>query len=100
LPLRARELGVQLVVWDVLARRHSSDENDNPAMRSVMHAVRLASADRAHVVVHHSRKPASGQENVNFGAAGMRGWSQPTSWDSSSFDSGSWDSAIGSSWDD
>lgn len=68
-----RELGIQLVVWDVLARMHSADENDNPSMRAVMHAARLASADRAHVVVHHSRKPASGQENVNLGAAGMRG---------------------------
>lgn len=68
-----KKLGVQLVVWDVLARMHSADENDNPAMRAVMHAARLASADRAHVVVHHSRKPASGQENVNLGAAGMRG---------------------------
>ncbi|MCD6706081.1 MAG: hypothetical protein LT080_06445 [Thiobacillus sp.] len=25
-----RELGVQLVVWDVLARMHSADENDKP----------------------------------------------------------------------
>ena len=68
-----KELGIQLIVWDVLARMHSADENDNPSMRAVMHAIRMASADRAHVVLHHARKPASGQENVNLGAAGMRG---------------------------
>ena len=68
-----RDLGIDLVVWDVLARMHNADENDNPAMRAVMHAIRVASADRAHVVLHHARKPASGQEDVNLGAAGMRG---------------------------
>jgi len=70
---KVKELGVQLVVWDVLARMHCADENDNPSMRAVMHAIRVASADRAHVVLHHARKPASGQEDVNLGAAGMRG---------------------------
>lgn len=68
-----RELGIQLVVWDVLSRMHSAEENDNPSMRAVMHAIRMASADRAHVVLHHARKPASGQENVNLGAVSMRG---------------------------
>ena len=68
-----KELGIELVVWDVLARMHSADENDNPSMRAVMHSIRVASADCAHVVLHHARKPASGQENVNLGAAGMRG---------------------------
>ncbi len=70
---KVKELGVQLVVWDVLARMHSTDENSNIEMRAVMHAIRVASADRAHVVLHHARKPASGQEDVNLGAAGMRG---------------------------
>lgn len=70
---KVKELGVQLIVWDVLARMHSADENDNPSMRAVMHAIRVASADRAHVVLHHARKPTSGQEDVNLGAAGMRG---------------------------
>lgn len=70
---KVKELGVQLVVWDVLARMHSAEENDNPQMRAVMHAIRVASADRAHVVLHHARKPANGQEDVNLGAAGMRG---------------------------
>ncbi len=70
---KVKELGIELVLWDVLARMHSADENDNPSMRGVMHAIRVASADRAHVVLHHARKPASGQENVNLGAAGMRG---------------------------
>lgn len=68
-----KSLEIDIIVWDVLARMHNADENDNPAMRAVMHAIRVASADRAHVVLHHARKPASGQENVNLGAAGMRG---------------------------
>lgn len=68
-----RQLGVEFVVWDVLARMHGADENDNPAMRAVMHAIRVASADKAHLVLHHMRKPATGQEDVNVGAAGMRG---------------------------
>lgn len=65
--------GIEFVVWDVLARMHSVDENDNPSMRQVMHAIRMASADRAHLVLHHMRKPANGQADVNVGAAGMRG---------------------------
>jgi hypothetical protein len=65
--------GFELVIWDVLARMHGADENDNPAMRAVMHAIRVASADRAHIILHHMRKPAGGQEDVNLGAAGMRG---------------------------
>lgn len=65
--------GVELVIWDVLARMHGADENDNPSMRKVMHAIRVASADRAHIVLHHMRKPASGQADVNMGASGMRG---------------------------
>ncbi len=68
-----RNLDIDLIVWDVLARMHNVEENNNPEMRKVMHAIRIASADRAHVVVHHARKPVSGQENVNLGAAGIRG---------------------------
>ncbi len=68
-----KSLQIELIVWDVLARMHNAEENDNPEMRKVMHAIRVASADRAHVVLHHARKPANGQENVNMGAAGMRG---------------------------
>lgn len=68
-----RENNIGLVIWDVLARMHNSDENDNGTMRAVMHAIRIASADRAHLVLHHMRKPPSGAEDVNVGALGMRG---------------------------
>lgn len=68
-----KDLGVDLVVWDVLVRVHGAEENDNGAMRKVMHAIRVASADRAHIIVHHTRKPATGLEDVNLGAAGLRG---------------------------
>ncbi|MDA8328777.1 MAG: AAA family ATPase [Betaproteobacteria bacterium] len=67
------EKDVRLVIWDVLARMHHSDENDNGAMREVMHAIRVASGDRAHIILHHLRKPPSGSENTNMGALGMRG---------------------------
>ena len=79
-PLRREEFaelvrseGIELVIWDVLARMHGEDENNNPSMRAVMHAIRVASADRAHIILHHMRKPAGGQEDANLGAAGMRG---------------------------
>jgi hypothetical protein len=68
-----RVQGIELVIWDVLARMHAVEENDNGSMRSVMHAIRLASADKAHIVLHHMRKPPGGQEDVNIGALGMRG---------------------------
>lgn len=68
-----KELKVELIIWDVLARMHGAEENDNASMRAVMHFIRVASADRAHIITHHTRKSASGQENVNQGAAGMRG---------------------------
>lgn len=68
-----RENNIGLVIWDVLARMHSAEENDNGSMRAVMHAIRIASADRAHLVLHHMRKPPSGAEDVNVGALGMRG---------------------------
>lgn len=70
---KVKQLGVDLVIWDVLARMHGADENDNPSMRAVMHSIRVASADRAHIILHHMRKASAGQENVNLGAAGMRG---------------------------
>jgi hypothetical protein len=68
-----KEQNIGLVIWDVLARMHNVDENDNGAMRSVMHAIRMASGDRAHIVLHHLRKPPSGAEDINIGALGMRG---------------------------
>ncbi|HDR9165941.1 AAA family ATPase [Burkholderia vietnamiensis] len=47
-----------LVVWDILARVHSSDEQ-SAEMKAVMLSIRLASCDRAHIVVHHTRKPSA-----------------------------------------
>lgn len=48
---------IELVVWDVLARLHDADEQSNNEMRKVMHAFRKASALKAHLIVHHTRKP-------------------------------------------
>lgn len=62
-----------LIVWDVLARMHSGDENDNGTMKAVMMGIRMLSGTAAHVVVHHARKPPSGAEGVNLGALSMRG---------------------------
>ncbi|AXS79833.1 AAA family ATPase [Dechloromonas sp. HYN0024] len=52
------DLDVDLVVWDVLARMHSKDEM-TIEMLHVMQEIRRVSAGRAHVVVHHARKPPS-----------------------------------------
>ena len=60
------------IVWDVLARMHAVDENQNMQMASVMQSIREASAGRAHLIVHHMRKAMPG-ENWNPGAQGMRG---------------------------
>lgn len=72
------EAGVELVIWDVLVRTHGADENENTAMRKVMHQLRLASAEKAHIVVHHSRKPASGSEGSNQATVSSRGASSIT----------------------
>lgn len=55
--------GAEFVVWDVLARMHSVDEM-SPEMKSVMLSIRVASADLAHVVVHHTRKPPQDSESA------------------------------------
>lgn len=47
-----------LIVWDILARTHSADEQ-SAEMKAVMLSIRLASCDRAHIVVHHTRKPSA-----------------------------------------
>lgn len=67
------ELKPDLIIWDVLARMHSAEENDNGMMKAVMLSIRMMSGAAAHVVVHHARKPPSGAEGVNLGALGMRG---------------------------
>lgn len=53
---RIKASGSELIVWDVLARMHAVDEKDQGPMKMVMQAIRLASQDKAHIVVHHSRK--------------------------------------------
>jgi len=58
-----------LVIWDVLARMHSADENNNIAMTQVMQNIRLLSCGAAHIVVHHARKEIYG----NGGAKSLRG---------------------------
>ena len=61
------------IVWDVLARMHSGEENDNGVMKAVMISIRMVSGSAAHIVVHHARKPAPGTEGVNLGALSLRG---------------------------
>lgn len=58
-----------LIVFDVLGRMHSADENSNPEMAKVMQSVRHLSGGAAHIVVHHARKESHG----NGGARSMRG---------------------------
>lgn len=67
------QVAPDLIVWDVLARMHSADENDNGMMKAVMMGIRMLSGSAAHIVVHHARKPPSGAEGVNLGALSMRG---------------------------
>lgn len=45
-----------LIIWDVLARMHTADENSNIAMIQVMQNIRRLSRGAAHVIVHHARK--------------------------------------------
>lgn len=70
---RIKRGGYEFVVIDVLSRCHFSDENDNSTMKQVLLALRVMCGDATHVVVHHSRKPPAGAENVNLGAASIRG---------------------------
>lgn len=58
-----------LIIWDVLGRMHSADENSNIAMIQVMQNIRQLSHGAAHIIVHHARKEAFG----NGGAKSMRG---------------------------
>lgn len=60
---RIKNLEPALIVWDVLARMHSVDEKD-PGMKLVMQAIRMVSNDRAHIIVHHTRKPAQDSETA------------------------------------
>jgi len=62
-----------VVVWDVLSRIHSCDENDNLRMAKTMLLIRQASGTAASIVVHHTRKPPAGMEEKNQGAFGIRG---------------------------
>lgn len=54
-----KRINPDFLVWDVLARMHMVDEKDQAPMKLVMQAIRVASQDRAHIIVHHSRKQSS-----------------------------------------
>lgn len=62
-------LNPDLIIWDVLARMHSVDENSNIAMIQIMQNIRQLSHGAAHIVVHHARKENFG----NGGAKALRG---------------------------
>jgi RecA-family ATPase len=63
----------QLVIFDVLARCHSQNENDNSTMKFVLQQLRKVVGTAATVVVHHSRKAPQGMEDANLGPSSMRG---------------------------
>lgn len=65
--------GFEFVVFDVLSRCHSMDENLNGEMKQVLLNLRLMAPGCASVVVHHARKPPPGQEHVNLGPSSVRG---------------------------
>lgn len=67
-----------IIVFDVLSKTHNEDENDNGVMKNVMLQLRFVCGARTSVVVHHSRKPAQGQEHENVGIHGIRGASSIT----------------------
>lgn len=62
-----------LVVFDVLARTHTAQENDNSEMKDVLLQLRKVCGNAASVVIHHSRKAPQGMGNANLGASSMRG---------------------------
>lgn len=59
-----------VIIWDVLRRMSSADENNNGEMSVVMQSIRLVSSRRTHFVVHHSKKELY---DMNRGARGIRG---------------------------
>lgn len=65
--------GFEFVVFDVLSRCHSMDENLNGEMKQVLLNLRLMAPGCASVVVHHARKPPPGLEHVNLGPSSVRG---------------------------
>ncbi|WP_223920779.1 AAA family ATPase [Aeromonas caviae] len=62
-----------LIIWDVLARMHNAEENDNGEMGQVMRAIRKISGSAAHIIVHHARKASPNAGGVNAGVMSMRG---------------------------
>lgn len=62
-----------VVVFDVLSRCHSDDENNNSTMKLVLLQLRLITGKATSIVIHHTRKPPAGAEGVNLGAQAMRG---------------------------
>lgn len=61
------------VVFDVLARCHTEDENNNSIMKQVLLELRTISGKATSVVVHHARKPPAGLEAANLGSGSIRG---------------------------
>lgn len=61
------------IVFDVLARCHSVDENNNSIMKQVLLELRTIAGKATSVVVHHARKPPAGLEAVNLGSGSIRG---------------------------
>lgn len=47
-----------LIIWDILARLHNSDEQSSE-MKAVMQTLRQVSQNKTHIVVHHTRKPSA-----------------------------------------
>ncbi|MFM4670677.1 AAA family ATPase [Aeromonas media] len=62
-----------LIIWDVLARMHNAEENNNGEMGQVMRAIRKISGAAAHIIVHHARKVSPNAGGVNAGVMSMRG---------------------------
>jgi len=62
-----------LIIWDVLARMHNAEENNNGEMGQVMRAIRKIGGSAAHIIVHHARKASPNAGGVNAGVMSMRG---------------------------
>lgn len=59
------ESGAEVIIYDCLANLHSSDENDNMAMRTVLDTLSEVNAKlgTSCILIHHFGKPTEGREN-------------------------------------
>lgn len=62
-----------LIIFDVLSRCHYAQENDNGEMKIVISRLRRLSDGITSIIVHHTKKPIQGMENVNYGPSSIRG---------------------------